>query len=118
MIQPHGFVALAARVGDLRRVNRTRTPWNAIANGQFILATRRSYEAAGTHEAVKNSVIDDLMLAQTYVSAGKDIFLAHALDYMSTRMYSSLREIIEGWSKNLALGAPLMLPPVRAMRAL
>jgi hypothetical protein len=37
---------------------------------------------------------------------------------MTTRMYGSLREIIAGWTKNLALGAPLMMPPVRAIRAL
>jgi len=118
LIQPHVFLALQARVGDLRRLNRTRIPWNAIANGQFILVTRSSYEAIGTHEAVKNSVADDVMLAQTYVTAGRDIFLAHALHDMRTRMYGSLREIVAGWSKNLALGAPLMAPPVRWIRAL
>ncbi len=118
LIQPHVFLALQARVGDLRTVNRTRIPWNAIANGQFILTTRSSYEAAGTHEAVKDSVADDLSLAQAYVRHGFDIFLAHAADYMTTRMYGSLREIIAGWSKNLALGAPLMAPPVRWIRAL
>ncbi len=118
LIQPHVFVALGARVGDLRRINRTRIEWDAIANGQFILVTKGSYEAAGTHEAVKNSVADDLLLAQTYVRAGLDIFLAHAPDFMCTRMYGSLREIIEGWSKNLALGAPLMAPPVRWIRTL
>ncbi len=58
------------------------------------------------------------MLAQTYVREGRDIFLAHAPNYMSTRMYSSLKEIIEGWSKNLALGASLMAPPVRWIRTL
>jgi chlorobactene glucosyltransferase len=118
LIQPHVFLALQARVGDLRRINRTRIEWDAIANGQFILVTRSSYEAVGTHEAVRNSVADDLMLAQTYVREGLDIFLAHAPTYMSTRMYGSLREIVEGWSKNLALGAPLMAPPVRWIRAL
>ncbi len=118
LIQPHVFVALGARVGDLRRVNRTRTEWNAIANGQFLLVTRESYEAVGTHEAVKHSVADDLMLAQTYVRHGRDIFLALAVEYMQTRMYGSLREILEGWTKNLALGAPLMAPPVPWIRAL
>ncbi len=118
LIQPHVFVALAARVSDLRRLNRTRIEWNAIANGQFILVTRASYEAAGTHEAVKTFVADDLMLAQTYVRHGLDIFLAHATTYMTTRMYGSLREILEGWTKNLALGAPLMAPPVPWLRAL
>jgi len=58
------------------------------------------------------------MLAQTYVRHGKDIFLVHALEYMRTRMYGSLKEIIAGWSKNLALGAPLMAPPVPWIRAL
>jgi chlorobactene glucosyltransferase len=118
LIQPHVFVALGARVGDLRRVNRTRTEWNAIANGQFLLVTRESYEAVGTHEAVKHSVADDLMLAQTYVRHGRDVFLALAVEYMQTRMYGSLREILEGWTKNLALGAPLMAPPVPWIRAL
>jgi chlorobactene glucosyltransferase len=118
LIQPHVFLALQARVGDLRRVNRTRIEWNAIANGQFMLTPRASYDAVGTHEAVKNTVADDVMLAQAYVRAGKDLFLAHAPLYMTTRMYGSLREIIEGWSKNLALGAPLMAPPIRFVRAL
>ncbi len=117
LIQPHVFVALAARISDLRRLNRTRVDWNAIANGQFILVTRASYERVGTHEAVKSTVADDLMLAQTYVRRGLDIFLVHAVSDMTTRMYGSLREIIEGWSKNLALGAPLMAPPVRWIRA-
>src|SRR3989449_11281003 len=37
---------------------------------------------------------------------------------MATRMYKSLAEIVEGWSKNLALGVPLMLPPIAVVRRL
>jgi chlorobactene glucosyltransferase len=117
LVQPHVFVALAARVGDLRRVNRTRTDWQAIANGQFILTTRRAYEAAGTHEAVRGSVTDDLALAQTYVRRHLDIFLLHAEEYLATRMYRSLAEIVAGWTKNLAVGAPRMFPPLPGVRA-
>jgi chlorobactene glucosyltransferase len=117
LIQPHVFVALESRFAYLASVNRTRTYWNAIANGQFILTTRAAYEAVGTHAAVKHSVTDDLLLAQSYVRAGKDIFIAQAREFMTTRMYGSLREIIAGWSKNLASGAPLMAPPIRAVRA-
>lgn len=116
LIQPHVFVALASRVGSLERINRTRVSWNAIANGQFILTTRAAYEAAGTHQAVKQYVAEDLMIAQTYVARGLRLFLVHAREFMRTRMYRSLAEIVEGWSKNLALGAPLMLPPVPALR--
>jgi len=81
LIQPQVFVALESRFAYLASVNRTRTYWNAIANGQFILTTRGAYESAGTHEAVKHSVTDDLLLAQNYVRAGKDIFIAQAREH-------------------------------------
>ncbi len=117
LIQPHIFLALESRFGYLGSVNRTRIYWNAIANGQFILTTRAAYEAVGTHTAVKHSVADDVMLAQLYVRAGKDIFIAQAREFMTTRMYASLSEILAGWTKNLASGAPLMAPPIKLVRA-
>jgi chlorobactene glucosyltransferase len=117
LIQPHVFVALESRFAYLPSVNRTRIYWNAIANGQFILTTRAAYDAVGTHAAAKDSVADDVMLAQNYVRAGKDIFIAQATDFMATRMYGSLREILAGWTKNLASGAPLMAPPIPLVRA-
>lgn len=116
LIQPQVFFVLQARVGNLARVNRTRVPWDAIANGQFILTSRADYEAIGTHEAVKDQVAEDVALAQTYVRSGRDLFLVHGPELMSTRMYRSFGEIIEGWSKNMALGSALMLPPIRWLR--
>jgi chlorobactene glucosyltransferase len=118
VIQPHVFLVLEAGVGDLRLVNRTRTEWRAIANGQFILTRRAAYESIGTHEAVRDTVADDLRLAQGYVRAGKDIFLVYAIEFMTTRMYTSLGEIVAGWSKNLASGVPYMAPPIRWLRAI
>jgi len=87
-------------------VNRTRVPWNAIANGQFILVRRSSYEAVGTHEAVKHSVADDVSLAQAYVRHGFDIFLVHAAHDMQRGCMARCVKSSAGWSKNLALGAP------------
>ena len=118
LVQQQVFVAMAARVGDLRRINRTRVEWDAIANGQFILTTRAAYETVGTHEAVKQSVVDDMALAQTYVRHHLDIFLTHGEQYMVTRMYTSLAGIAEGWTKNLATGVPLALPPIPLVRRL
>jgi chlorobactene glucosyltransferase len=118
LVQPHVFFALAARVGDLRRVNRTRVEWDAIASGQFILTTRAAYEAVGTHEVVKNSVVDDMALAQTFTRHHLDIFLTHGEEYMTTRMYRSLAGILEGWTKNLATGVPLAFPPIPLLRRL
>jgi chlorobactene glucosyltransferase len=116
LVQPHVLVALAARVGDVRRVNRTRIAWDALASGQYILTPRATYQRVGTHEAVKHSVIEDLALAQAYVRHQLDIFLVHGSEYMSTRMYRDLAGIVAGWSKNLALGVPLMFPPIPLVR--
>src|SRR5213080_3883589 len=102
LVQPHVLVALASRVGELRRVNRTRVTWDAIASG--------------TYQSVKASVAEDVALAQAYVRHHLDIFLTHAAQFMSVRMYSSLAEIVEGWTKNLALGVPLMFPPLPLVR--
>ena len=115
LVQPHVFLALASRVGGLERVNRTRVEWDGIANGQFILTSRAAYDTAGTHAAVNNRVAEDLALAQAYVRHGLDIFLVHGPDYMTTRMYRTLTEIVEGWSKNLAIGVPLT-PPIPWLR--
>ncbi len=116
VIQPHVFLALASRVSDLRRINRTRVVWDAIASGQFILTPRAVYEAAGTHEAVRDSVTEDLALAQSYVRRGLDIFLVHGAEFLTTRMYRRFRDIVEGWSKNLASGVPMMMPPSIILR--
>jgi chlorobactene glucosyltransferase len=116
LVQPHVFLALASRVGDLRRINRTRIVWDAIASGQYILTTRRAYETVGTHAAVRHTVVEDLALAQAYVRHDLDIFLVHATEYTTTRMYRSLAEIVEGWSKNLAVGVPLTFPPIPLIR--
>jgi chlorobactene glucosyltransferase len=116
LIQPQVFLALQSRVGDLRNMCRTRLTWNAMANGQFIMTSRAAYEQVGTHEVVHDTVAEDVALAQTYVRKGLDIFLLHAAEYMSTRMYRSLHDIIAGWSKNLALGAPMVTPPIRPLR--
>ena len=116
LVQPHVLVALASRVGELRRVNRTRVTWDAIASGAYILTTRRAYDAVGTHQSVKANVAEDVALAQAYVRHHLDIFLTHAAQFMRVRMYSSLAEIVEGWTKNLALGVPLMFPPLPLVR--
>ena len=116
LVQPHVLVALASRVGDLRRVNRTRITWDAIASGAYILTSRRAYDTVGTHEAVKGAIAEDVALAQAFVRHHLDIFLTHAAQFMGVRMYRTLAEIVEGWSKNLALGVPLMFPPLPLVR--
>lgn len=110
LIMPHVLLLVVVRFLDLRRVNRTTNPHHVIANGQFMLVRREAYEDIGGHEAVKDEVVEDQRLAQRFVSRGHRIFVAHAEAYVETRMYRSLGGIVEGWSKNLALGSRASVP--------
>jgi chlorobactene glucosyltransferase len=86
-------------------VSKATKPHQVVANGQFIAVTRTGYDAVGGHEAVKGEVVEDLALAQHYLVAGKRLRMMHGESLLSTRMYRSLGEMVEGWSKNLYLGA-------------
>lgn len=99
-------------------VNHARRASQVIANGQFIMIPRATYDAMGTHAAVRGEVAEDLALAQHYWSAGKRLHFAFAERLMSTRMYSNLPEIIEGWSKNIYLGSRRSYPDEPLLRAL
>lgn len=103
VIMPQVWVILAFQFHP-RVVNRARSLRTVIANGQFILLSRDDYEAIGTHEAVRDAVAEDLALAQAMVAGGRTVFFAFATELMETRMYRNLRQLVEGWSKNLYLG--------------
>lgn len=100
------------------RVNRSRRLRDVIANGQFILMPRSSYEAVGTHEAVRGEVAEDLALAQAVVRRGGRLHFAFAERLMETRMYHGLGPLIEGWSKNIFLGGRRSFPEEPVRRAL
>ncbi len=99
-------------------VNHARRARDVIANGQFILVRREVYEAVGTHQRVRNEVTEDLALAQAFWKSGRVIHFSFAETLMTTRMYTNLREIIEGWSKNIYLGGRRSFPDEPVQRAL
>lgn len=78
----------------------------AAANGQFLLAERDAYFAAGGHRAVGRSVLEDVDLARNIKRSKKAIRLRYAPDALSTHMYRGFRDMVEGWTKNLALLFP------------
>jgi chlorobactene glucosyltransferase len=114
LIQPQIFTMIAMRYYDLGRVNRSRSVSGAIANGQFLLIRRDVYETIGGHEALRGAVVEDQSIAQRVVATGHRLFVGHARDLMETRMYRSLRELVEGWTKNLALGSRQAVPGIFA----
>jgi len=76
----------------------------AIANGQFILIKRAVYQAVGGHRAVRSRIDEDKALAQLVKGAGYRLLLADGRPLAQTRMYTSLAEMWQGWTKNIYLG--------------
>jgi chlorobactene glucosyltransferase len=85
------------------KVNDPTQP-DAIANGQFILIRRQVYEAVGGHAAVHDRIDEDKALAQVVKRAGYRLVVADGRQVAVTRMYTSLADMWEGWTKNIYLG--------------
>jgi chlorobactene glucosyltransferase len=98
------LVMLALSIGfSPRKVNDPGRK-DAIANGQFLFIRRSVYEAVGGHAAIKGSIVEDKDLAVLVKGKGYRLVVADGRKVASTRMYTSLAEMWEGWTKNIYLG--------------
>lgn len=77
---------------------------DAIANGQFILIKRTTYDAIGGYESVKDQIVEDKAIAERVKWNGYRLIVADGMRITRTRMYTSLSEMWEGWTKNIYLG--------------
>jgi hypothetical protein len=78
----------------------------AAANGQFLLVGRDAYFSVGGHRVIGRDILEDVALARAIKRANFGIRFRYAPEALSTRMYKTLPEMIEGWTKNLALLLP------------
>jgi hypothetical protein len=101
LVQP-SVAALIGLFNQPARVNHPDRP-EAFANGQFLLVRTRVYSRTGGHQSVSRRVLDDVELARSFKQAGARILLADGRQVFATRMYEGLRQIVNGWSKNLGL---------------
>lgn len=102
LIMPHIFYAIGSAF-SWRRVNDPDNPL-ALANGQCMLFRREVYDAIDGHRAVRADIAEDKALADLIKRRRYRLYLADGRDTLTTRMYTSLPEIWEGWSKNAYLG--------------
>lgn len=110
VVQPQLFAVIAGRYGGTERVSRSRHAIDKIANGQCLLMTRAAYDRVGGHAAVRDVVAEDLMLAQRTHAAGLPVHLLLGESQLATRMYTSLRELVGGWRKNVFAGGREAMP--------
>lgn len=104
LLQWSWFVSLPLRLAE-----RLKQPSMVVANGQFFIVRKDAYLQAGGHSAIKSEVLDDLELARTLVRSGFKGGVADGSQIAQCRMYSTSRELIEGYTKSQwrAFGNPL-----------
>ncbi|HEX6656499.1 MAG TPA: glycosyltransferase family 2 protein, partial [Ilumatobacter sp.] len=76
------------------------------AFGPSLMTSADDYARVGGHACVRGEVVEDICLAQRYADEGLPVSVFLGYDAVSFRMYPrGLRQLVEGWTKNLALGA-------------
>lgn len=70
-----------------------------LANGQFILVKKEVYEKTGGNESVRQDVVEDVAFAKRTRAHGYSVQFLNGTLLYATRMYSSLREIKNGWTR-------------------
>lgn len=84
---------------------RSPSAWRGLgaANGQFLLFKRSVYEQIGGHACVKQHMVEDVALGREIASRvgdGLRLVNCDGSQICSVRMYSSLKEVWEGFTKN------------------
>jgi chlorobactene glucosyltransferase len=90
------------RVNDQKRKE-------AMGVGNFFMFRRSVLEKLGGFSVVKNEVAEDLRMAEILKEKGFRFRMEYAPDLIQTRMYSNLKEIWEGFTKNLFSGLKFSL---------
>ena len=93
-------------VGPVDDINDPKKRDVALFNGQYILISRKAYDALGGHTAVKGEIAEDFEFARHFKHDGRFRgALVRANGLVRTRMYRSFGELWNGFVKNFALGA-------------
>ena len=78
--------------------------------GPVILIDKQTYETIGTHETIRQSIVDDVALGHLLNKSGVPFDLYLGGDLISYRMYRNTRDLYQGWIKNYATGAQYAPP--------
>lgn len=97
----------------LKRMRSGTDPRFAAACGQIVALRRDAYERAGGHAVIADRLHDALALARTFRAHGFMTDLFDATDTFRCRMYQTVSEVWNGFSKNAheGLGSPRLIVP-------
>ncbi|KGP72221.1 glycosyl transferase family 2 [Pontibacillus yanchengensis Y32] len=84
--------------------NHTTRQATTAACGQFIAIKQATYKKIGGHEAVYNSLVEDVELGRLVKKHGERMILANITKLVSCFMYDTIQEAWEGFTKNIFIG--------------
>ena len=104
-LYPHWLVLLLQRWPRLSALVPARfLRLLGAANGQFMFFTRAAYERIGGHAAIRDHVVEDVALGRAVtarIGEGMRLRNCDSQAFSTVRMYRSLAEVWEGFTKNL-----------------
>ncbi|HAJ95866.1 MAG TPA: glycosyl hydrolase [Actinobacteria bacterium] len=80
-------------------IKNTTNPILSIANGQFILFKRKTYDSIGGHENVKTDIVEDVAISRQIKKCGFKFMIFDGRLSVYCRMYKGFREVVRGFSK-------------------
>ena len=93
-----------------------RRPLKPAAFGPCLLSSTEHYRLIGGHAAVRGEVVEDVALARRFDEHGLPVSVFTGWNAVDFRMYpDGVRQLTEGWTKNLASGAGLVDPVAAAI---
>lgn len=104
-LYPHTILALFQRHPEIaQRYSRSTLRSLGGANGQFLFFKKTAYEAIGGHTAVRDHLVEDVALGREIalrIGKGMRLVNCDASNMVRCRMYCSLAEVWEGFTKNI-----------------
>ncbi|HEX2224957.1 MAG TPA: glycosyltransferase family 2 protein [Thermoanaerobaculia bacterium] len=99
LLIPAVFALLDTLLGDWRAAAAGTSP--PVANGQFLLLRRESWERCGGFESVRGEALDDVAIAKRLRSQGFRTAFFRTPGLLRVRMYRGAAEALSGWRRNL-----------------
>ena len=85
----------------IRLAEITRLPFLSVTVGQFMLFRRSAFESIGGYAAIRQHLVDDMMLGRNIVAHGLRWQLMDATRHVTCRMYRGFIDALNGFTKNI-----------------
>jgi len=107
-------IVVVASVNEFSLLGRRLAPTGCF--GACLVSRRAQYSTVRGHEAVKDRIVEDVALGRAFQGSGIPVTCYAGRGTISMRMYpEGLRSLVEGFTKNMAIGATEMRKDFRAL---